>query len=259
MSTVHVVIARVPPAGVGAFRGYEDAVLGLLAEHGGRLERRLRAPGGTTEIHVVSFEMPDGLDAYRADPRRAAHAELLERSGAQVEPLELDDVETAIGQPAVLEGEHVVLRPIEPGDVAELRRIHLTAEVTEWWGELDDDFPADDPTATRFTVFHDGSVVGLVQYGEEHEPDYRRAWIDIYLDPAVHGRGLGSDAVATVLGHLIEDRDHHLVTVDPAAENLAAIACYERAGFVRVGVVHSAWRDGAGNWRDELLLEYVRT
>jgi hypothetical protein len=75
-------------------------VLPLLAEHGGRLERRLRSAesaggGDDVEVHVVSFPTPEGFAAYRGDPRRAEHAHLLEASGARTELLEMQDVPTA--------------------------------------------------------------------------------------------------------------------------------------------------------------------
>jgi hypothetical protein len=95
MAVTYVLIARIPAAGIDAFRRYEDAVLPLLADHGGRLARRLRSAAGDVEVHVIEFAAGDGLGSYRADPRRAAHAQLLERSGARVELLELDDVPTA--------------------------------------------------------------------------------------------------------------------------------------------------------------------
>ncbi len=92
MGLTLVLIARIPPEGVQRYQRYEDLVLPLLAEHGGRLERRLRGAGGDVEVHVVSFDSPDAFAAYRADPRRAQHARLLEASGAQVEVLEVKDV-----------------------------------------------------------------------------------------------------------------------------------------------------------------------
>jgi aminoglycoside 6'-N-acetyltransferase len=35
-------------------------------------------------------------------------------------------------------------------------------------------------------------VIGLIQYWEENESDYRHAAIDIFLHPDWHGRGLGA-------------------------------------------------------------------
>jgi hypothetical protein len=90
MTVVYVLVARVPPAGVEAFQRYEAAVLPLLAEHGGRLARRLRTGDGAVEVHLVEFASAGGFDAYRAE-----HAALLETSGARMELLAVEDVPTA--------------------------------------------------------------------------------------------------------------------------------------------------------------------
>ena len=95
MAVTYVLIARIPKTGVDAFQRYEAAVLPLLADHGGRLARRLRSGDGSIEVHVIEFASADGLDGYRSDPRRAQRADLLATSGAQVELLEVDDVPTA--------------------------------------------------------------------------------------------------------------------------------------------------------------------
>jgi antibiotic biosynthesis monooxygenase (ABM) superfamily enzyme len=80
-----VLIARIPAEGVRDFRAYEAAVLPLLPEFNGRLERRLRNQDGTMEMHIVSFASDDDFQNYRNDPRRTAHAWLLEKSSAILE------------------------------------------------------------------------------------------------------------------------------------------------------------------------------
>jgi hypothetical protein len=87
-----VLIARIPPDGVEAFRAYEDQVLPLLNEHGGRLQRRLRNELGTLELHIVSFPSDVAFQKYRSDARRAAATPLLEASSAKLERLSLRDV-----------------------------------------------------------------------------------------------------------------------------------------------------------------------
>jgi aminoglycoside 6'-N-acetyltransferase len=57
--------------------------------------------------------------------------------------------------------------------------------------------------------------------------------------------------------HLIDDRGHHRLTIDPAAANERAIRCYEAVGFVRVGVMHQYERADDGSWRDGLLMELL--
>ena len=95
MGVTFVVVARIPRAGIERFQRYEDAVLPLIVEHGGRVERRLRSPAGDVEVHVLSFAAAESLDSYLDDPRRAAHRELLAASGVELELLEVDDIPTA--------------------------------------------------------------------------------------------------------------------------------------------------------------------
>lgn len=152
----------------------------------------------------------------------------------------------------------MILRPLAEGDEAELRRIHETPEVSHWWDLPDADFPWDEPESTRFTIEVDGAVAGLIQYGEETEPKYRHAWIDVFLDPALQGRGIGSEAVGQVVRMLIDERGHHRVVIDPAASNVAAVRAYEKAGFTRVGILRKAERDADGEgWHDSLMMELI--
>jgi aminoglycoside 6'-N-acetyltransferase len=151
------------------------------------------------------------------------------------------------------------LRPLAPDDEAELLRIHATPEVAYWWDEPDEGFPhSDDPESTRLVIEVDGRVAGMIQYAEELTPKYRHASIDLFLDPALHNQGHGSDAVRRVVRLLIDQRGHHRITIDPAAANAAAIRAYEKAGFRPVGVMRSYERDADGRgWHDGLLMELL--
>jgi aminoglycoside 6'-N-acetyltransferase len=154
----------------------------------------------------------------------------------------------------------LVVRPLAPADAAELRRIHLTPEVRRWWDQPADGFPWDEPESTRFTIEFDGRVAGLIQYWEESEPKYRHAAIDLFLDPSLHGRGLGAAAITRVVRHLIDQRGHHRITIDPAVSNAVAIRCYEKVGFRRVGVMRCYERDVDGDgWHDGVLMELLST
>jgi aminoglycoside 6'-N-acetyltransferase len=152
----------------------------------------------------------------------------------------------------------MTLRPLAPGDEAELLRIHRTPEVARWWDVPAEGFPWDDPESARLTIEIDGAIAGLIQFREETDPKYRHAAIDVFLDPALHGRGLGTEAVRRVVRHLIDERGHHRITIDPAAANAAAIRAYEKVGFRRVGVLRRYERDvGGAGWHDGLLMELI--
>ena len=151
----------------------------------------------------------------------------------------------------------VTVTPLERADAPALRAIRERPEVIAWWGRQEDDFPFEEPESTRYAIRVDGEVAGMIQYGEENDPDYRHAWIDLFVDPTHHGRGVGTEAIGLVLRVLTEERGHHRVTIDPATDNAAAIRCYEKAGFSPVGVTRRSWRDPDGVWRDSLLMERV--
>lgn len=167
-----------------------------------------------------------------------------------------------MGLAPTLQGKHVRLRPAGPEDIPDLARIRATPEVLRWWRGGDDMKAAvaedlDEVGTETFVIEHEGRIVGAIQWSAEDEPDYRHAGIDIYLDPALHGRGLGTDAVRTLARHLIADRGHHRLVIDPAANNAAAIRCYEKVGFRPVGVMRSYERGLDGTWHDGLLMDLL--
>ncbi len=150
------------------------------------------------------------------------------------------------------------LRPVQAADAPQLIRIHRTDEVRRWWGDPGQEFPWDEPDATRWTIEVDGAVAGLIEFHEEEEPRYRHAAIDLFLDPALHGRGIGTEALRRTVRHLVDERGHHRITIDPAVDNAAAIRSYEKAGFEPVGVMRAYERDvGGDKWHDGLLMEVV--
>lgn len=112
-------------------------------------------------------------------------------------------------------------------------------------------------SATQFVIEVAGDVVGLIQYDEETEPDYRHASIDVFLSASVHGHGLGSEAVSVLAAYLIDERGHHRITIDPAAGNAAAIRAYTKVGFRPVGIMRRYEQDGEGSWRDGLLMDLL--
>jgi aminoglycoside 6'-N-acetyltransferase len=161
-----------------------------------------------------------------------------------------------------LQGAQVSLRSATDADIAALAFIRATPEVRRSWRGEDDmasEVAADlaETDAHTFAVEHEGRVVGAIQWSAENEPDYRHASIDIYLDPAVHGRGLGADAVRTLARHLVADQGFHRLVIDPAADNVAAIRCYGKVGFRPVGIMRRYERGLDGTWHDGLLMDLL--
>jgi aminoglycoside 6'-N-acetyltransferase len=161
-----------------------------------------------------------------------------------------------------LYGDLVSLRTATSADVAALAAIRANPEVYRWWRGGEDlaatvaEELADEEEHSLVIEYED-RIVGAIQWSAEEEPDYRHASIDIYLDAAVHGRGLGTDAVRTLARYLITELGHHRLTIDPAADNAAAIRCYAKAGFRPVGVMREYERGPDGTWHDGLLMDLL--
>lgn len=162
----------------------------------------------------------------------------------------------------VIEGGRVRLRTATTDDLDRLLAIRSAPEVHRRWGgedlrsEIGRDL-ADDELHLLAVEDLTGTVIGAIQWAEEDDPDYRHASIDVFLDPPSHGRGLGTDAVATLARHLFEHHGHHRLTIDPAADNAAAIRCYEKAGFRSVGIMRRYERGPDGTWHDGLLMDLL--
>lgn len=103
----------------------------------------------------------------------------------------------------------------------------------------------------------DGSVVGFAQWYQEPDPQFRHAGVDLFLDNAVHGRGLGTEVVRTLCTHLVDNLGFHRIVIDPEAANSRAIACYRKVGFQEVGVMREYSKDADGVWRDGLMMDLL--
>jgi aminoglycoside 6'-N-acetyltransferase len=161
-----------------------------------------------------------------------------------------------------LRGDRVVLRPLSEDDVDRIVALGADPEVERWWRGLTPEHVLEkargqDEGAAVFAIVVDGEVAGMIQYFEELDEEYVEASIDLFLGTPYQGRGLGADAVRTMARHLIDDRGHHRITIDPAAHNARAIRCYEKVGFKRVGIMREYWLDPEGVWRDGLLLDLL--
>ncbi|MFG1868329.1 GNAT family N-acetyltransferase [Micromonospora arborensis] len=162
----------------------------------------------------------------------------------------------------MLRGRAVTLRPATAADVPVLAQIRADPEVLRWWRggvDLTEAVRADlgDDDLHVYAIEHDGRVVGAIQWYAEPDPDYRHASLDIFLDPAVRGAGLGGDAIRTLARHLIDEYGHHRFTIDPAAANSAAIRAYAKVGFRPVGVLRRYERGADGRWHDGLLMDLL--
>ena len=159
-----------------------------------------------------------------------------------------------------LHGERVRLRPAAEADIAPLTVLAAHPEVARWWGDNDEGDIRTEicaPRAIAWAVEVGGDLKGLVVATEENEPEYRSVELDLFLAGDMLGRGLGTDALRTVLRYLFEVRGHHRALIVPAADNERAIRSYKRVGFRPVGILRQAERAPDGRWRDALAMDLL--
>ena len=163
--------------------------------------------------------------------------------------------------PTTLRSDRLALRPLTEADIPPLTAAIREPGIREWWPDYDEArLRAEtlcDPDVAAFGIESDSRLIGLILYAEENDPHYRHASIDLTLDSAHLGQGLGSEALRLLARYIFEVRGHHRITIDPAAENARAIAAYRKVGFKPVGIMRRYELGPDGAWRDGLLMDLL--
>ena len=98
MSLTLCVLLWTRPGADDALTAYEDRVLGLVPEHGGRVLQRARssgADGQPLEIQFLEFPSAEALGRYMADERRTVLADERDRAIARTDVIEVELIEPA--------------------------------------------------------------------------------------------------------------------------------------------------------------------
>jgi aminoglycoside 6'-N-acetyltransferase len=161
-----------------------------------------------------------------------------------------------------LTGARVTLRPVVADDVPSLAEMLAEPAVARWWPAYDAErvtaeLVADEAGERHYVIELADRAIGFIQSYEEEDPDFRHASIDLFLGSRDHRQGLGTDAIRVLAAHLIDQRGHHRLTIDPAADNEASISAYRKVGFRPVGVMRQYQRMADGRWVDGLLMEML--
>jgi hypothetical protein len=87
-----VAVVRMSPQDVAGGQRYEDLVLDLLPEIGGRVERRLRTHDGLTEVQELWLPSRESMEQVLAHPARLAAREALGSASPVTDIYEVDEV-----------------------------------------------------------------------------------------------------------------------------------------------------------------------
>jgi RimJ/RimL family protein N-acetyltransferase len=179
----------------------------------------------------------------------------------------------------VIEGDLVTLRPFRAADLPEMRAWIDDPDVMRFWGQRqpvvrEDAFESD--LRNRFSRFErDGYFaivpkaappgteiipevpVGRIEW-EGLDPQARSAEVMILIgNQAYWGGGYGTDAMVSLLRYLFWSRGLHRISLTVLAWNARAIRSYEKAGFVREGVLRADVFDG-GRYHDQVVMAILR-
>lgn len=166
-----------------------------------------------------------------------------------------------------LRGPRVVLRLAGEADLSRLLEVLRDPEVARYWSQADDEFDRKELLAgddqdgaeriTPFVISVNQETVGWIAGWEKLSRDYRHAGVDLFVSARHQGKGYGPEAIRLVCRFLFEERGHHRITIDPAADNRQAIAAYRKVGFQPVGVMRRYERGADGTYHDGLLMDLL--
>jgi len=138
----------------------------------------------------------------------------------------------------VIAGRYVTLRAIAKADMPSLVTWFSDPAIFKYWGGK----PLTAEAIARryfgrrrswlasFIIVKSARPIGYIQASRERNGD---AHIDFFLEPAARGRGLGTDAIRTLVRRLRSQIRVNVIMANPSVRNVAALRALRKAGFVR--------------------------
>jgi RimJ/RimL family protein N-acetyltransferase len=153
----------------------------------------------------------------------------------------------------MLKGKKVVLRMIQKDDVEHWLRWYNDAEVLKYLSpnvmygvnrEKEEEYynsMRKFPGSRIFTIeTHDGKVVGNIGLHNINS-EWSNAEISIMIGEKQYwGKGFAADAISVMIEFAFNRMNLHRVYLHVNEANTGGIRCYEKAGFIREGVLREA-------------------
>jgi RimJ/RimL family protein N-acetyltransferase len=171
--------------------------------------------------------------------------------------------EISLADKPTLDGDLVVLRPVQTADAAGLAAIHAetfrltgshhTASLEELEGWYGSRAAHDDRLDLAIIERATGGWAGEVVLNDLEADNLSCGFRILLAGPEYFGRGLGTEATRLVLAHAFETVGLHRIELEVYAFNPRARHVYEKVGFVHEGTKRQAllW---AGEWDDAHLM-----
>lgn len=170
-------------------------------------------------------------------------------------------------EPVTLRTHRLLIRPLSPGDDADMLRIFSQERTMTYWScepltsleearrMLQQEIECAEAGRCvnwALVLADSGAMIGKAGFFD-YDKVHRRAEIGYVIDPAHWGRGLATEAVARVIEYAFDELRLHRIEADIDPGNEASLAVMEKFGFRREG--YSAHRFFVhGSWHDSVIL-----
>lgn len=170
-----------------------------------------------------------------------------------------------------LQGEHILLRALEPEDLDLLFAIENDTAgwelsntqapyskhiLKQYLANAHQDIYEAKQLRLVITQMNEASPLGFIDLFD-FDPKNRRVGVGVMLLETARGKGYGKDALSTLCAYIFNALQVHQLYANITSDNAASIALFENQGFVAVGVKKD-WNISEGKFKDELLYQYIK-
>ena len=167
-----------------------------------------------------------------------------------------------------LKGERIYLSPISPQDYEQYTKwmndLNITDNIAVSWNLYDVEKEREFLTSALKQDYHfaivryDGDkLLGNVSLFNLHSVNQTADFGTFIGDDENHSKGYGTEAGRLILGYGFNTLNLRNIMLRVFDFNKAAIACYEKLGFKRIGVRRQAYFIG-GQFHDEVYMDILR-
>jgi RimJ/RimL family protein N-acetyltransferase len=167
----------------------------------------------------------------------------------------------------------VTLRPFSPPDIPRLLGwIDSFESLVQWAGPVQFTFPltaeqfyeylkdcrGENPSRHAFVALDDRNTeYGHIELGSVNPGNGTASLCRVLVSPDARGKGLSLPMVQQALRFGFQDLGLRRIDLRVFSFNTAAIRCYEKAGFVREGLLRKSQKVGEQYW-DTVLMAMLR-
>jgi diamine N-acetyltransferase len=172
---------------------------------------------------------------------------------------------------AMLKGEKIQLRALEPGD---LDFLYVLENNTDFWEYGNTQTPLSKFVLKQYLdnalrdiydvkqlrlaiVLPSGETVGLIDF-YDFDPKNKRVGVGLVISEEKHrGKGYALEALNLLCNYAFTQLDVHQVFAAIGEDNTKSMTLFEKAGFKKSGVKKD-WNYFAGSFKDEVLFQYIK-